>query len=94
MANIPDIRIHVNVRVTFNFPRVTFNFPQNLMFVSKEVADRLSGHQRLVKDFANKANPLRDEGVQDVLAFTTKMAQSLAELQSKMMDEIRNRTDF
>lgn len=63
---------------------------QNSMFVSKEVVDRLSSHQRLVKDFTSKANPLRGENVQEVMAFTNKVALSLAQLQSQMMDEIRN----
>jgi hypothetical protein len=63
---------------------------QNSMFVSKDVADRLFSHQRLVKDFTKKANPLRDENVKDVTEFTNKMSLSLAQLQSKMMDEIRN----
>lgn len=63
---------------------------QNLMFVSKDVADRLSSHQKLVKDFTKKANPLRDDSVEHVMEFTNKMGLSLALLQSRMMDEIRN----
>jgi uncharacterized membrane protein YozB (DUF420 family) len=62
----------------------------NSLFVSDDVADRLTAHQKLVKDFSVGVNPFTEASVERVSTFTDAMVKSLAKLQSQMMDEIQN----